>query len=118
MDLIFENKYRNIKVYKYQTIIEKNSNIGNILLNGLLHWDSISDKEIQNIKNIITNNDIGFKGYTITDAIVLQNDDKDIHYYVYFNNDNIELWYISGTYDMVVCDDNLKFNDFLFFIQS
>ena len=36
MDLIFENKYRNIKVYKCYNVIEKNSNIGNILLNGLI----------------------------------------------------------------------------------
>lgn len=117
MDLIFENKYRNIKVYKYQTIIEKNSNIGNILLNGLLHWDTISDEEVQNIKNIITNNSIGFKGYTISDAIVMQNDTKDIHYYAYFNDENIELWYITGVYDMVI-SDGLKFNDLLFFLQA
>ena len=38
MDLIFENKQRNIKAYKCYT---KNNNIGNILLNGLIHWDTI-----------------------------------------------------------------------------
>jgi len=118
MDLIFENKYRNIKAYKCQNVIEKNNNIGNILLNGLIHWDTISDEEVQNIKNIITNNSIGFKGYTITDAIVIQNDDKDIHYYAYFNDENIELWYITGVYDMVMCDDRIKFNDLLFFLQN
>jgi hypothetical protein len=114
MELIFENKYRNIKAYKSVKIIENDSNI---LLNGLLHWDTISDEEVQNIKNIITNNSEGFKGYTISDAIVIENDDKDIHYYAYFNNDNIELWYITGTYDMVMCN-KLKFNDLLFFIQN
>ena len=65
MDLIFENKQRNIKAYKSYNVIQKNNNIGNILLNGLLHWDTISDEEVQNIKNIITNNGVGFKGYTI-----------------------------------------------------
>lgn len=118
MDLIFENKDRNIKIYKFLNIIDKNSLKGNILLNGLLHWDTISDEEVQNIKNIITNNGVGFKGYTITDAIVMQNDTKDIHYYAYFNENNVELWYITGVYDMVMCDDRVKFNDLLFFIQA
>tara|TARA_B100001778_G_scaffold334587_1_gene346634 strand:+ start:5475 stop:5831 length:357 start_codon:yes stop_codon:yes gene_type:complete len=118
MNLIFENKYRNIKVYKYQECIKKNSNIGNILLNGLLHWDTISDEEVQSVKNILTNNSIGFKGYTIKDAIVLENADKNIHYYAYFNNENIELWYISGIYDMVICDDDINFNELLFIIQN
>ena len=121
MDLIFENKQRNIKAYKNYNVIQKTSNIGNILLNGLIHWDTISDEEVQNIKNIKTllyivqnartNNSIGFKGYTITDAIVMQNDVKDIHYYAYFNENNIELWYITGVYDMVMCDDRIKLND-------
>ena len=69
------------------------------------------------MKNIITNNSIGFKGYTISDAIVMQNDTKDIHYYAYFNDENIELWYITGVYDMVI-SDGLKFNDLLFFLQA
>ena len=46
----------------------------------------------------------------------MQNDVKDIHYYAYFNENTIELWYITGVYDMVMCDDKLKFNDLLFFI--
>ena len=75
----------------------------------------LSNEEVQ---NIITNNGVGFKGYTITDAIVMQNDVKDIHYYAYFNENNVELWYITGVYDMVMCDDNLKFNDLLFFLQA
>ena len=41
MDLIFENKQRNIKAYKSYNVIQKNNNIGNILLNGLIHWDTI-----------------------------------------------------------------------------
>ena len=118
MDLIFENKQRNIKAYKCQNVIEKNSNIGNILFNGLLHWNTISDEEITNIKDIITDNSKGFKGYTISDAIIMQNDVKDIHYYAYFNENTIELWYITGVYDMVMCDDKLKFNDLLFFLQA
>ena len=67
MDLIFENKDRNIKIYKFLNIIDKNSSIGNILLNGLLHWNSINDQEILNIKNIITNKNV--KGYTTKDTI-------------------------------------------------
>ena len=118
MDLIFENKQRNIKAYKSYNVIQKTNNIGNILLNGLLHWDTISDEEVENIKTIITNNGVGFKGYTITDAIVMQNDTKDIHYYAYFNENNVELWYITGVYDMVMCDNRLKFNDLLFFLQA
>ena len=53
MDLIFENKQRNIKAYKSYNVIQKTNNIGNILLNGLLHWDTISDEEVENIKTII-----------------------------------------------------------------
>ena len=46
MDFIFENKDRNIKIYKFLNIIDKNSSIGNILLNGLLHWNSINNEKI------------------------------------------------------------------------
>ena len=46
MDLIFENKDRNIKIYKFLNIIDKNSSIRNILLNGLLYWNSINNEEI------------------------------------------------------------------------
>ena len=116
MDLIFENKQRNIKAYKCYNVIEKTNNIGNILLNGLLHWNSINDQEILNIKNIITNKNV--KGYTTKDTIVLLNDEKSIHYYVYFDNNNIEIWYIDGIYDTVYIDDNLTFKELLFILQN
>jgi len=116
MDLIFENKDRNIKIYKFLNIIDKNSLKGNILLNGLLHWYSINDEEILNIKNIITN--INVKGYTTKDTIVLLNDEKSIHYYVYFDNNNIEIWYIDGIYDTVYIDNNLTFKELLFILQN
>lgn len=118
MDLIFENKDRNIKIYKFLNIIDKNSSIGNILLNGLLHWNSINDQEILNIKNIITNKNINVKGYTTKDTIVLLNDEQSIHYYAYFDNNNIEIWYIDGIYETPYIDDNLTFKELLFILQN
>jgi hypothetical protein len=46
----------------------------------------------------LTDNNINIRGSTTIDTISLNNDNDSIHYYIRFNKNNVELWYIKGVY--------------------
>lgn len=116
MELIFKNKDKNLNIYKFFNNIELDSLNGKILLNGLYNWSTINNIDILNIKKIITNIDV--KGYTIKDTIILENNNKNIHYFINFTDNNIEIWYIEGFIDTINIDNNLTLSNLLFILLN
>lgn len=106
-DLIINNKNKNIFGYKYKNDID--NNIKEHFTKCFKDWKGVSDMDILKLKEYVaklTDNNIDIYGYTTKDCIVLNNNNKNVHYYINFNNDKIDLWYFNGTYyDNIIDDD-------------
>ena len=104
-DLIVNNINKEIKIYEYNKNIEKEDK--DLFLDAFKNWEIVSDDIILIVKELMakyTDNNIKTTGYTTSDTITLFSDDK--HYYVYFTNNNIDIYYVEGTYETNVNIDS------------
>lgn len=104
-DLIVNNINKQIKIYKYNKNIEKEDK--DLFLDAFKNWEIVSDDIILIVKELMakyTDNNIETTGYTTSDTITLFGNDK--HYYVYFTNNNIDIYYVEGTYETNVNIDS------------
>jgi hypothetical protein len=104
-DLIVNNINKQIKIYKYNKNIEKEDK--DLFLDAFKNWEIVSDDIILIVKELMakyTDNNIKTTGYTTSDTITLFGNDK--HYYVYFTNNNIDIYYVEGTYETNVNIDS------------
>lgn len=89
--------YNNIYFYKYNGEFENNDiELFNECYN---NWYTISLETHKLLKDKIaklTDNNIMFHGYLMSDRIYFKHHEKNIHYYIVFRNNKIELWYIIG----------------------
>lgn len=105
-DLIINNKNKNIFGYRYKNDID--NNIKEHFTKCFEDWKGVSNMDILILKDYVaklTDNNIDIYGYTTKDCIVLKNNNKNVHYYINFNNDKIDLWYFNGNYDSIIDDD-------------
>jgi hypothetical protein len=87
----------NIYFYKYNGEFENNDiELFNECYN---NWYTISLENHKLLKDKIaklTDNNIMFHGNIMCDRIYFKHYEKNIHYYIVFRNNTIELWYIIG----------------------
>lgn len=102
-DLIIDNANKQIKVYKYNNEIDNEHK--KIFKETWENWETVDDDVILNVKELIakyTDNNLNIYGYTTQDTITFVN--GNIHYYIVFEYNDINIYYIEGTYSSVVDD--------------
>ena len=99
-NIIYKN---NIYFYKYNGDFDNNDI--ELFKDCYNNWYEISYNNLKLLKEKIaklTDNNIMMFGNVMCDRIYFKHNEKNIHYYIVFINNTIELWYIVGNINDIV----------------
>ena len=97
--------YSNNDIYIYKYIGDFDNNDIELFNECYNNWYEISQDTYKLLRDKIaklTDNNIMVSGYLMCDRICFKHNEKNIHSYIVFRNNTIELWYIIGNINDIV----------------